>query len=90
VAESYVHRIGRTARAGATGAAITFCDVAERPSLHDIQREIRMEIPVVEDHPYRSQHARLPPRAPAVPVALPPLMGYGTWRPRGPGGRRRR
>ena len=46
VAESYVHRIGRTGRAGASGRAISFCDDAERPLLGDIERFIRRRIPV--------------------------------------------
>ncbi|PTY03201.1 hypothetical protein DB347_22240 [Opitutaceae bacterium EW11] len=50
--ESYVHRIGRTARAGAEGLAIAFCDAEEREFLRDIQRLIRMTIPVVNDHPF--------------------------------------
>lgn len=50
--ESYVHRIGRTARAGAEGRAIAFCDPEERVFLRDIQRLIRSEVPVLEDHPY--------------------------------------
>ncbi|HVZ53557.1 MAG TPA: DEAD/DEAH box helicase [Pseudolabrys sp.] len=45
VPESYVHRIGRTARAGADGAAISFCDHEERSFLRDIERLIRMSIP---------------------------------------------
>ncbi len=45
--EAYVHRIGRTARAGADGRAISLCEPAERPFLRDIQRLIRREIPVL-------------------------------------------
>jgi ATP-dependent RNA helicase RhlE len=45
IAESYVHRIGRTARAGATGQAISFCDNAERAFLRDIEKLIRQSIP---------------------------------------------
>src|ERR1700682_553540 len=44
VPESYVHRIGRTARAGAEGVAISFCDAEERPFLRDIEKLIRMSI----------------------------------------------
>ncbi|MDH3230030.1 MAG: helicase-related protein, partial [Alphaproteobacteria bacterium] len=40
-AESYIHRIGRTARAGASGIAISFCDPSERKYLRDIERLIR-------------------------------------------------
>jgi superfamily II DNA/RNA helicase len=45
VPESYVHRIGRTARAGAEGVAISFCDHEEAAYLRDIERLIRMSIP---------------------------------------------
>ncbi len=51
VPESYVHRIGRTARAGRTGVAISFCDAAEREFLRDIEALIKARIPVVTDHP---------------------------------------
>ena len=44
--ESYVHRIGRTGRAGATGIALTFCDPAERSKLRAIERIIRQPIEV--------------------------------------------
>ncbi len=52
--ESYVHRIGRTARAGATGIAISFCDHDERGYLRDIEKTIRQSVPVNEDHPFHS------------------------------------
>jgi ATP-dependent RNA helicase RhlE len=45
IPESYVHRIGRTARAGAKGVAISFCDSEERPFLRDIEKLIRISIP---------------------------------------------
>jgi ATP-dependent RNA helicase RhlE len=48
VPESYVHRIGRTARAGAEGIAISFCDHEERGYLRDIERLIRMSIPATD------------------------------------------
>ncbi len=50
--EAYVHRIGRTARAGADGKAVSLCDPSERDYLRDIQRLIRLEIPEHPDHPY--------------------------------------
>ncbi|MEO5367659.1 MAG: DEAD/DEAH box helicase [Magnetococcus sp. WYHC-3] len=53
--ESYVHRIGRTARAGRDGSAISFCDSDERLFLRDIERTIRMRIPVRTDHPYHAE-----------------------------------
>lgn len=52
IPESYVHRIGRTARAGASGVAISFCDSEERVFLRDIEKLIRMRVPRVEDHPF--------------------------------------
>ena len=51
VAESYVHRIGRTGRAGATGRAISFCDHEERSLLRDIEKLIRRRLPASEDRP---------------------------------------
>jgi ATP-dependent RNA helicase RhlE len=52
VPETYVHRIGRTGRAGLSGVAISFCDAEERGFLKDIQKDIAKQIPVVTDHPY--------------------------------------
>jgi ATP-dependent RNA helicase RhlE len=49
VAETYVHRIGRTGRAGATGTALSFCSPEERPLLRDIEKLIKMKIPIAED-----------------------------------------
>ena len=52
IPETYVHRIGRTGRAGNTGIAISFCDAEERDELRDIQKLINKQIPVVDGHPY--------------------------------------
>ncbi len=54
IAESYVHRIGRTARANASGSAISFCDAEEKAYLKDIQKLIAQNIPVITEHPYHS------------------------------------
>ncbi len=54
IAETYVHRIGRTGRAGLSGIALSFCDVEEREFLRDINKLITQNIPVIEDHPYPS------------------------------------
>jgi superfamily II DNA/RNA helicase len=48
IPESYIHRIGRTARAGAEGVAISFCDNEERAYLRDIERLIRITIPATD------------------------------------------
>ncbi len=55
IPESYVHRIGRTARAGASGIAYSFCDIDERAYLKDIEKLIRQRIAVIPDHPYKSE-----------------------------------
>jgi ATP-dependent RNA helicase RhlE len=52
--ESYVHRIGRTARAGASGIAISFCDADEKAFLKDIEKLIGKSIPVIENQPFHS------------------------------------
>jgi ATP-dependent RNA helicase RhlE len=54
VPETYVHRIGRTGRAGASGIAISFCDVSERPLLADVQKLIKKTIPVVRGHEFEN------------------------------------
>ncbi len=61
IPESYVHRIGRTARAGAEGIAISFCDGEERAYLRDIEKLIRMSIPATERRDGRRAPAE-PPR----------------------------
>jgi ATP-dependent RNA helicase RhlE len=71
--ESYVHRIGRTARAGASGIALSFCEVEERAYLRDIEKLTRQPIPVVEEHPFTGD--------------LPPLHIVGPKPKRGGGGR---
>jgi ATP-dependent RNA helicase RhlE len=78
--ESYVHRIGRTGRAGASGKAYSFCDRDERAFLVDIERLIRMRIPAAADYPYASdQGVPLPTdlnarggKKPAQQQAAPP------------------
>ncbi|NCB41329.1 MAG: DEAD/DEAH box helicase [Clostridia bacterium] len=52
VPETYIHRIGRTGRAGLGGKAIAFCDFGEKSLLQDIQRLIDKTLPEVKDHPY--------------------------------------
>ncbi len=52
ISETYVHRIGRTGRAGNSGLAISFCGKDEKPYWLDIEKLIRMKVKVVTDHPY--------------------------------------
>jgi len=52
IPETYVHRIGRTGRAGADGTAISFCDYEEKIFLKDIERLIKKNVPVIAGHPY--------------------------------------
>ena len=68
IPESYVHRIGRTARAGAEGIAISFCDHEERAFLRDIERLIRMAIPATD-------------RRTGEPAQPGPAGGSPPWRP---------
>jgi ATP-dependent RNA helicase RhlE len=66
--ESYVHRIGRTARAGGEGVAISFCDSSERGYLRDIERVIRMKIDVVaHDLPELTEEQRRQMETPRQP-----------------------
>ena len=60
VPETYVHRIGRTARAGADGVAISFCSTEEREYLAGIEKLNRKKIPVVTGHPWEG----MPPAQP--------------------------
>ena len=55
IPETYVHRIGRTGRAGAEGTALSFCDFEEKAYLADIEKLIRKKVPVIEEHPYPMQ-----------------------------------
>jgi ATP-dependent RNA helicase RhlE len=52
ISETYVHRIGRTGRAGANGTAISFCDADEKEYLRDIEKLITKKIQIVDNHPF--------------------------------------
>ena len=56
IPETYVHRIGRTGRAGLDGKAVSFCDYEEYEYLKDIQKLISIKIPVVNEHPFPAQN----------------------------------
>jgi ATP-dependent RNA helicase RhlE len=84
VPETYVHRIGRTGRAGANGTALSFCDFEEKIYLRDIEKLIRKSIPVVKDHPYDV------PLMHSVPQAQPSPAMHGHLNMRRGGSRRGR
>ncbi|MGZ8549730.1 MAG: DEAD/DEAH box helicase [Chitinophagaceae bacterium] len=75
VPETYVHRIGRTGRAGASGIAISFCDAEEKIDLRDIEKLINKSIPVVTEHPFMmtnsSQAVRQPVQRPSFQRRTP-------------------
>jgi ATP-dependent RNA helicase RhlE len=58
--ETYVHRIGRTGRAGLSGIALSFCDIEEKEYLRDIQKLIAKQVPVIENHPFPMKNFELP------------------------------
>ncbi len=62
VPETYVHRIGRTGRAGHGGTAISFCDIEEKKLLKDIERLMKKIIQPVAGHPYPMRIIHVPPK----------------------------
>jgi len=84
-AESYVHRIGRTGRAGAGGVAISFCDQAERTTLRAIERLTRQTLPV-ETHPADNSLTL----AAGLPRRPAPMVPRPAGSPRGPRWKARR
>ena len=87
IPETYVHRIGRTGRAGSSGRAISFCDAEEKEYLRDIEKLIRKKVPVVDEHPYVGLDMDLPASAPShrtQPMARPQRPQQG----QAPGNRR--
>lgn len=72
IPETYVHRIGRTGRAGFSGIAYSFCDMDEKEFLRDIHKVIGKSIPVDKEHPFVMDE-----NAPYVPSSNPkPQQGY--------------
>lgn len=67
VSETYIHRIGRTGRAQASGIAWSFCNEEEKAYLRDIQKLINQRIPVITDHPYVDYEKDEPAQAPSRP-----------------------
>ncbi|MEO6301486.1 MAG: helicase-related protein, partial [Paracoccaceae bacterium] len=76
VPENYVHRIGRTARAGAEGTSVSFCAPAEMGELQAIEKMLKKPIPVIGGAPWS---------AAAVAAAPKPVQGRGGQRPQGAG-----
>ena len=78
VPETYVHRIGRTARAGADGTAVSFCAPEEQEYLAGIEKLNRRKIPVVSGHPWDGVPAPVRPEPPVrgkKPKAAPEQAG---------------
>jgi ATP-dependent RNA helicase RhlE len=71
VPETYVHRIGRTGRAGNTGISISFCDMEERTELKDIQKLIGIQIPIIAEHPFTLPQGSLEQRVMPKQVQQP-------------------
>ena len=69
-AEVYVHRIGRTGRAGAAGKAVSFCGIEEREKLDAIERLLGRKVEVIEDHPFPSPLPRRSERKQERPTGL--------------------
>ena len=89
VPETYVHRIGRTGRAGASGMAFSFCEGEEMPYLKDIQKLTGQVVPVAEDNPYPLDFTAIRPAAkPASSNNRPSSGGGGGNRRPSSGGRR--
>jgi len=88
VPETYVHRIGRTGRASASGIALSFCDVEERAFLVDIERLIGKHLDRVEQHAYASPAPAPPPTdlSPRRPGSRPAQSARPAGQQRGGGG----
>jgi ATP-dependent RNA helicase RhlE len=89
IPETYVHRIGRTGRAGASGLALSFCDAEERAYLKDIQKTIDQHIPVVMEHPFVDEGQGPLPESRQQTPSKAPAAGAGP-RKNGNSSRRRR
>jgi len=71
VPETYVHRIGRTARAGRDGIALTFCDHAEKTLLRDVEKLTRKPLAIIQDHGFRAAAGNGMASSPPAPQAQP-------------------
>ncbi|MBK6375339.1 MAG: DEAD/DEAH box helicase [Saprospiraceae bacterium] len=84
MAETYVHRIGRTGRAGSSGIALSFCDDVEVAYLRDIQKLINRNIHIVDTHPYHEEYEFIKP----TPATVKQQGQRGGARQQGNGGGR--
>ncbi len=93
VAETYIHRIGRTGRAGTKGTAFSFCDASEKSHLRAIEKLVGRKIPTIEEHPFplvdnhppKDSQQRRPHRQNARPsakprAAAPSMSGENKWK----------
>jgi ATP-dependent RNA helicase RhlE len=100
VPETYVHRIGRTARAGRDGIALSFCDASERPLLRDVEKLTRKQLAIVDHHGFHAPaqphghaakpHHQRPQQQPRGTAVGRPAEGGAAQRPGRPHRHRRR
>lgn len=81
ISETYVHRIGRTGRASASGLAISFCSGEEKPYLKDIQNLIKQQIPVIDNQPFPDDGAEDEPVKDKKPERRKPSSRSGKPKP---------
>ena len=74
VSQMYIHRIGRTGRAGAGGSALSFCDAGEMDYLKDINKLLTTNIPVVSNHPFSSNRDKDPGETKAKKPSAQPVI----------------
>ena len=77
IPETYVHRIGRTGRAGLNGKAISFCDTEELEYLRDIQKLISIEIPLIDNQPFHEDYVLTEKRSKVKPKVAQRGKGSG-------------
>ncbi len=72
ISETYIHRIGRTGRASASGIALSFCDTEERAYLRDIEKLIGQKVRIVGEHPFVDDGTEVPTKKPTRPPRKKP------------------
>jgi ATP-dependent RNA helicase RhlE len=88
IAETYVHRIGRTGRAGAKGTAFSFCDETEKIYLRDIEKLISKKIPLAEKHSYalvQNTHLKVSSTVHSTPSRVNVPRKHARWSRKRPG-----